>query len=432
VDFWTFRFAGLFRVGFFQNGFNTRWTESYWQWIRDNVARNTPYDQWARERLISTGYSPQSRHWLNNAEVGHPENRMAEEVRVFMGRRLDCAQCHNHPFESWSQDQFWGMTAFFGRMDLMGGRGEEFGTVIYETPNGEDVVIERSGKVINPRTKAEVKPAYLDGTVPVEKDLPHVRTALAQWMTSHPYFAEAAVNRMWGYFFANGIVDPVDDFRSTNPPTNPALLKALAEEFRNHGYDWKHLIRVIVNSRTYQLSSEPNETNKDDLINYSHALPRGLDAEVLFDAISQATGVPERFEQLRDKPGVLPPGTRAISITMPDVFQSRALAIFGRGSRATLPDRNVKPNLGQALHMLAGGTFTDKLSRKSAHLDELIRSGSSDAKIIDELYLLTVSRFPTEAEKTELAKFIAERPRPESFQDLFWGLLASREFSENH
>jgi hypothetical protein len=207
VDYWTFRFAGLFRVGFFQNGFNTRWTESYWQWIRDHVARNTPYDEWARERLIAVGYSPASRHWLKNAEIGHPENRMAEEVRVFMGRRLDCAQCHNHPFESWSQDQFWGLTAFFGRMDLMGGRGEEFGTVIYETPKGEDVVIERSGKVINPRTKAEVKPAFLDGSAPPERDLAHVRINLAQWMTSHPYFAEAAANRIWGYFFARGIVD---------------------------------------------------------------------------------------------------------------------------------------------------------------------------------------------------------------------------------
>ena len=147
VDFWTFRFAGLFRVGFFQNGFNARWTEEYWQWIHDNVAQNKPYDRVARERLIAIGYSPASRHWLIQGEIGHPENHMAEELRVFFGRRLDCAQCHNHPFESWSQDQFWGMTAFFGHMDLVGGRGEEFGTVIYESPRGEDVVIGRSGIV---------------------------------------------------------------------------------------------------------------------------------------------------------------------------------------------------------------------------------------------------------------------------------------------
>jgi hypothetical protein len=433
VDFWTFRFAGLFRVGFFQNGFNARWTEEYWQWIHDNVAQNKPYDRVARERLIAIGYSPASRHWLIQGEIGHPENHMAEELRVFFGRRLDCAQCHNHPFESWSQDQFWGMTAFFGHMDLVGGRGEEFGTVIYESPQGEDVVIGRSGKVMNPRTRVEVKPAFLDGTVLPDKDLPHLRIKFADWVISHPYFAEAAVNRFWGYFFGRGIVDPIDDFRSTNPPTHPDLLKALAEQFKGHGYDLKHLFRTMVNSRTYQLSSNPNDTNKDDAINYSHAQPRLLQAEVLFDAISQATGVPDLFVQDRDRPGMLPPGTRAINVSMPDVFRSRVLGVYGRSLRTTLPELKVNANLGEALHMLAGSTFTDKLSKPGGVVDRLLQSGSSNDTIMEDLYLSTVSRLPDAQERSALERLMAQRPsRREAVQDLLWGLVASREFSENH
>lgn len=433
VDYWTFRFAGLFRVGFFQNGFNTRWTEAYWQWIHDNVAQNKPYDQVARERLIAIGYSPASRHWLTQGEIGHPEYHIAEELRVFFGRRLDCAQCHNHPFESWSQDQFWGMAAFFGHMDLVGGRGEEFGTVIYESPIGEDVVIGRSGIVTNPRTKAVVKPTYLDGTALPDKDLPHLRTKFADWVISQPYFAEATVNRMWGYFFFRGIVDPVDDFRSTNAPTNPDLLKALAEQFKAHGYDLKYLFRTIVNSRTYQLSSAPNATNKDDEINYSHSLARPLDAEVLFDAISQATGVPDLFVQDRDRPGMLPPGTRAINVTMPDVYRSRVLAVYGRSLRTTIPERNVKANLSQALHMLAGSTFTDKLSKPGGFVDRVLQSDASNDKVIQDLYLSTICRLPTGQERAELERLIAQRPsRREAVQDLMWGLIASREFSENH
>lgn len=433
VDYWTFRFSDLFRVGFFQNGFNVRWTEAYWRWIRDNIASNKPYDQVARERLIAVGTSPESRHYLPNGDVGHPENHMAEEVRVFLGRRLDCAQCHNHPFESWSQDQFWGMTAFFGRMDLVGGRGEEFGTIIYESPNGEDVTIGRSGKVVNPRTKVEVKPAFLDGSLLSEEDLPHLRTKLADWVIAHPYFAEAAANRIWGYFFEKGIVDPVDDFRSTNAPSNPQLLKALADDFRTNGYNLKHLIRRIVNSRTYQLASAPNETNKDDLINYSHAVPRALDAEVLFDAISQVTGIPDLFIQDRDRPGILPPGTRAINVSMPDVYQSRVLAVFGRSLRFTVPERKTKPNLAQALDMLAGPSFTDKVSKDGGRIDQLLQRGAIDKEIVEELYLLALSRFPTEREQSDVSRLIVQQPsRREALQDLLWGLIASREFSENH
>ena len=167
VDYWTYRFAQLFRVALFQNGFNLRWTEAYWEWIRNQIRENTPYDRVARDRIAGIGYSPPSRHFLPHGEVRYPQNKMGEEVRVFMGRRLDCAQCHNHPFEAWSQDQFWGLAAFFGRMSLIGGRGEEPGTVIYEDPTGQEIdlfEVGKSRKVLHPRTQEEVWPTYLDGT----------------------------------------------------------------------------------------------------------------------------------------------------------------------------------------------------------------------------------------------------------------------------
>ena len=446
IDYWTFRFADLFRVAFYANGNNARWAETYREWLRNNVVTNKPYDQVARERLTAIGYSPASRHFLNNADVGHPEAQMAEEFRVLMGRRFDCAQCHNHPFEAWSQDQFWGLTAFFGRKDLVGGRGEEYGTVIYESPEGQDVAIGREKKVLHPKTKQEVKPTFLDGTVLLEEEQVDPRLKLAEWMVSHPYFAEATVNRFWGYFFGRGIVDPVDDFRSTNPATHPELLQALAKDFRDHGYDLRRLMRTIVNSRTYQLSSQPNETNKDDRINYSHALPRLLDAEVLIDVISYVTGVPEVFEQSHDKPGTLEIGTRAINVKVPDIFVSRVLSLYGQPMvRTIVPERTGEISLGQALHMLAGYTFIDKIAKPGARLEQMLQekflaevegkleSEASNAKLIEELYLLTLSRFPTQQERSRLEKMVSERPsRREAFQNLLWGLLTSREFSENH
>ena len=445
VDYWTFRFADLYRAAFYANGFNTRWAERYWEWLRNNVATNKPYDQVARERITAIGYSAASRHFLNNADVGHPADHMSEEIRVLMGRRFDCAQCHNHPFEAWSQNQFWGLAAFFGRKDLVGGRGEEPGTVIYENPEGQDVVIGRDRKVLHPKTKQEVKPTFLDGTVLSQEDAVDPRLNLAEWVVSHPYFAEAAVNRFWGYFFGRGIVDPVDDFRSTNPPTHPELLQALAKDFRDHGYDLKRLMRTIVNSRTYQLSSEPNETNKDDRINYSHSLPRLLDAEVLIDTISYVTGVPEVFDQNREKPGALLLGTRAINVKTPDIFKSRVLEIYGRPIRTIVPERTGETSLGEALHMLAGYTFNEKITKPGGRLDQLLQENfwleiqgklkpeGVNAKIIEELYVLALSRFPTQQERSRLGKMVSEHPsRREAFEDLFWALLTSREFSENH
>ena len=333
VDYWTFRFADLFRVSIFGNGLSPKWMAEYWEWIRANIETNRPYDEVARERIAVEGYKPPSRHFLPYNQIGTPADAMAEEVRVFMGRRLDCAQCHNHPYENWSQDQFWGMAAFFSRMFRMG-------QVVVDHPANMDLGTKDVGgsmDLLHPRTKAVVKPALLDNSPLNLTPDGNPRKELARWMTSHPYFAEAAVNRIWGYFFARGIVDPVDDFRSTNPPTHPELLAALAADFREHGYDLRRLMKTIVSSRTYQLSHQPNATNREDVTNYSRSLSRGLDAEVLLDAVADVTGIPETFSTAITEGatvGQAPAGTRADSTA-----RSRHVLLALPGAVRTLQSR---------------------------------------------------------------------------------------------
>jgi hypothetical protein len=245
VDYWTFRFSDVFRVAIFANGLTPKWSQSYWEWIRASIESNRPYDEIARERLSAEGYGPASRHFLPYNQIGPPADVMAEEVRVFFGRRLDCAQCHNQPYENWTQDQFWGMAAFFGRLFKVGAVVLDHPSTVDWSSRDVDAKIE----VLHPRTKAAVAPVFLDGSSAGGNPDANPRQKLARWMTAHPYFAEAAVNRMWGHFFGRGIVDPVDDFRGTNPPSIPALLDALGADLVAHKFDRKHLIRTIMNSR---------------------------------------------------------------------------------------------------------------------------------------------------------------------------------------
>ena len=439
VDYWTFRFSDLFRVAVFPNGISPKWSDMYWQWIHDSIASNKPYDQMARERLAAQGYDAPSRHYLPYTVISPPSEIMAEEVRVFFGRRLDCAQCHNHPYENWTQNQFWGLAAFFDRMFILSNTLTD--SVIFDHPIQQDLGsadVNGSIKLLHPRTKTEVKPALLDGTLVPGSDRVNPRRELARWMTSHPYFAEAAVNRIWSSFFGRGLVDPVDDFRSTNPPSHPELLEKLAQDFRDHGHDLRHLMRLIVSSRAYQLSGLPNETNKDDLINYSHAIPRPLDAELLLDAISDLTGVPEVFSTAvsdASAPGAgqASVGTRAINLHQTDLYFSRFLDSYGRPNRLSVPERNARANLGQALDMLAGPTYNDKLVAKGSRLGRLLESAAPDSKVIEEFYLAALGRYPTREETANLSGLIRKQStRQEALKDFVWALISSREFAENH
>ena len=430
VDFWTLRFSDLFRV---RGDFG--WILSFWEWVRHNVATNKPYDQVAREAIAAQGEPGPTHMRMDGLNKPAPvEQTLNETIRVFIGRRLDCAQCHNHPFDRWTQNQYWGLAAFFGRMT---NTGWGYDSAVFDDPIGhEEDYVENDPelkfrKVVHPRNKHLVAPAFIDGTVLPEEGRDDPRMELAQWTTSHPYFTEAAVNRIWGYFFGRGIVDPVDDFRLSNPPTHPELLQALAADFREHGYDLKHLMRRIVSSRTYQLTSKTNDSNRRDQIDYSHALPRPLGAAVLLDAISQVTGVPEIF-------GKMPPGTRAVQLRFPNGERANRgkgnsfLDIFGRPLRDVVPEPGGKPSLDQARHMLVGATFNQKLSKEGGRLQRLLKSGASGREIIQELYLAALSRYPTERELAGHGEKFRERPRQEVAEDLLWALLTSREFSDNH
>ncbi len=437
IDYWTFRFDDIFRVSVFSNGIQPKWSQMYANWVRNNIATNKPYDQVARERLGAEGYDGPTRHFLPYDVIGPPGETMAEEVRVFMGRRLDCAQCHNHPYETWSQDQFWGLAAFFGRTFKMGDTGNEY--VIFEHPSDEDMgsaEVNGSLKMYHPRTKVELTPTLLDGTKIDASGRQNPRKALAEWMVHHPYFAEAAVNRMWSYFFGRGLVDPVDDFRSTNPPTHPELLARLAEDFRTHDHDLRRLIRLIVTSRAYQLSGRPEESNRDDRTNYSHAQPRALDAEVLLDAICDVTGVPEVFTTAVSGAKVTaqaPLGTRAVQLRESDLFYSRFLELYGRPNRLTLPERSGHANLVEAMHMLAGPAYNEKLSGPDGRLQRLLRAGKSNAEIVQEFYLAAFARQPEPDELSAIDKLIASGDQRNSdLKDFVWALLCSREFAENH
>ncbi|HKB36617.1 MAG TPA: DUF1553 domain-containing protein, partial [Gemmataceae bacterium] len=406
-------------------------THLHLEWVRLSIAGNKPYDQIARERIASQGYGGPTSHVFRVGDFIAAQEIMAEELRVFGGVRLECAQCHNHPFEAWSQDQFWGLAAFFGKLAIAGNDNDG---LLIDFPDRE---AGRKGPrpLTHPRTRQPVKPAFLDGSEPARGDPAELRLNLAKWMTApdNPYFARAAVNRMWGYFFSRGIVDPVDDFRSTNPPTHPELLEELARRFKQQKYDLKSLIRTIVQSRTYQLSGETNPTNRMDTVNYSRSRPRALDAVVLLDAISRVTGVEEKFTwHAFVGGGPTVPGTRAVDL-VPEIAPCRFLDAYGRPNRQALPEKTNQPNLAQALHMLAGPTYTEKLAQKGGRVDRLIESGVSNQKALEELYLAALCRLPTERERTELESLIRRQPtRREALESLVWALLSSREFAYNH
>ena len=438
VDFWTYRFADLFRVGFSSQQ-KLKKAHLYQEWVRNRIARNVPYDQIARERIAAQGYGGPTTHYYRTTEKLNPQTIMAEQMRVFHGLRLECAECHNHPFDAWSQDQFWELASFFNRMirttesDLLVDRPFRASDSECACANKSKCVCVKA--LLHPRTKAAVIPAFLDGQTPTGNTPLDLRRVLAEWMTSpdNPYFARAAVNRIWGDFFGRGIVQPVDDFRATNPPTHPELLEALAREFAAHGFDLKHLIRTIVQSRTYQLSSKVNDTNREDRINYSRFQPRMLDAVVLVDAISRVTGVDETFHaEPYVGAGPYPEGTRAIDL-VPDLAPHRFLEVFGRPTRQALPEKPGDPTLAQALHVFAGSTFTDKISMPGGRVDRLLAAGTEDREIIEEFYLTALCRHPSEWERTELEKLIAEGPsREESVKALVWGIITAREFTHNH
>jgi hypothetical protein len=384
-------------------------------WIRSAFAKNMPYDQFARELLTVTG--ERSKHpqidWYR--QLYTPQNRVEDISQVFLGLRVSCANCHNHPFERISQNDYWQFAAFFARLDA-----PSYGKV-------DKLAVKVEGDVYNPRTGKTVKPKGFGGPEFEFVKGEDARVKLADWMTSrdNPYFARAICNRIWAHCMTRGLVEAPDDMRATNPPSNPELLDALAADLVAHKYDLKYLMRQILTSRVYGLSTFPLPENAADRNNYARHYPRRLSAQVLLDAVCTATGVPETF---RDFPAI----KSAVELPTERV-DSDFLDIFGRSPRDTVCECEASrdPSLPQVLFLMYSPELQTKLSHPSGTAARLAKSGKPTREIVEELFLLTLSRFPTKAETADAVALIEGVPPPKRqvlLEDLLWTLINSREF----
>ncbi len=436
IDYWAYKWSDLLLVSSRRLPEPAMW--SFYHYVRQSVADNKPWDQFAREILTANGST--LRKGAANYFVLHKDvSDLTETTAVtFMWMSITCCRCHNHPMEKWTQDQYWSMANLFSRVSLKNG-----------DRNGEILVQSQPvGNVLHLRRGIAMPPTPLDGEpLPVESTK-NRREYFADWLThkDNPYFAKALVNRVWRNFMGRGIVEAEDDLRQTNPPTNGELLDALAEDFRKNNYDVKHLIRTIMNSATYQRSSKPLPENDRDDRFYSRYLVRRLSAEVVLDAYSQVTGVPTIFNkvQVGSSGGIrntksYPVGTRALQL--PDTLVvSEFLDSFGRPDRSQpcSCERQQDSSVSQALHLNNGKTLNEKLRSKKSRAGEWVNENISDPEAVDRIFLLALSRDPTREEKDRLLKLMAEAKRdPQSrrrevIEDLFWAVLTGREFLFNH
>ncbi|MFN0195936.1 MAG: DUF1549 and DUF1553 domain-containing protein, partial [Planctomycetaceae bacterium] len=390
ADYWAMKWADWLRVNRVVLGHKGAY--NFVGWLRESHAKHLTYDRFVRELLLAEGpltASPGG-HFFKTAK--DPGDMASTVSQVFLGVRIDCARCHHHPWDRWAESDYYGMQALFtqvGFKPVTG--GEMIGTLNNPATN-------------HPRTGEQIFAHPLATPSPTAVPDGDRRKILVDWMTSkdNPWFARNFVNRMWAHFLGQGIVEPVDDFRSTNPPSNPQLLDALGERFIASGFDISALIREITSTRTYQLSSHPNDTNELDAQNYSRALFKRIDAEVLFDAVCQTTGVPEKFEGI-------PHGYRAIQLWdshVPHYF----LKLFGRPVRLTACtcERSAAPSVSQVLHVLNSPNLQLKLSHESGTVARLVAAHADDAKLTEELYLTFYSRFPDAEELKAVSEYLQQ------------------------
>lgn len=412
-------------------GYSTRkqreGTALFTSWIRDSIAENKPYDRFVTEILTATGSQQQTPPTLWYRSVRTTQDYVESIAQSFLGVRIQCAQCHHHPAERWSQADYYSLAAVFARVGRKGGFADA------EVPTSEILYVKDHGEVTHPRTGEVMLPRPLGGPAFKLSRYDDPRRALAQWMTAkdNPYFARTMVNRLWGHFLRRGIIHPIDDARSTNPPSNPKLLEFLAREFADSNYDVRHLIRGIANSQAYGLSSAPNATNKNDLQSYSRFYPRRLAAEVLLDGISQVLEVPTTFP---GGPGAFPVGTRAIDLPDENVA-STFLDVFGRPARTTACEceRSDEPALAQALELVNSSEIQRKLFHEDGYVAQLIKNEESHTSNVRDIFLRVFARLPAQTELEAAVKFLnAEPDRGEGYRSLVWSLLATNEFMFNH
>ncbi len=407
---------------------------SFHDWLRKQVAANRPWDELAREVLTVTGKSDEhpavGYYVVTVGEHNEPERSevVASAAQSFLGIRVGCAQCHNHPLEKYTQDDYYHFSAFFSRVKLERHDPKQGPTVLAVGTRDPNRMKQPVG-VPQPRTGQFLKPQPLDRSTVDVKPGDDPRAALAAWITDpkNEYFSGAMVNRVWRHYLGVGLVEPVDDLRASNPPTNPELWAALNKEFVSHKFDLKHVMRAILNSRTYQLTSATRPANATDARFYSHYYALRLPAEVLLDAISQGTGVPDSF------PGY-PAGMRALQLPDP-TLKSYFLTLFGRSERVTACacERNGEVTMPQLLHLQNGDDVLNKLRAGDGRLAALLKEKKSDSQVTEELFLATLSRLPSAKESEAVAKALGDGgTREEVYRDLFWALLNSKEFTFNH
>ena len=418
TDLWVMKWAELLQIRSRNDEFSYKAALQYYNWLQDKLGSNVPINKVVQELITATGSTlrnPAASYY----QIQRDTLKTAENTaQVFMGMRIQCAQCHNHPFDRWTMNDYYSFAAFFPQIGRKNGEDPRE-SIIYDRGDGE---------VKHLVTGKNMKPKFLGGDEPDIKSGESRRAVLAKWLASpeNPYFARNVANIIWAHFMGKGIIDPVDDVRVSNPPSNPELLDALAKKFTEYGYDFRKLVRDICASRTYQLSTRPNDTNAQDDRNFAKASIRRVRAEVLLDCINQVTATNDKFQGL-------PRGARAVEIADGNT-STYFLTTFGRARRETVCSCEVKtePNLSQALHLLNGTTVNDKV-QEGGIIKAMLKAGKKPDEIIGDLYMRCLSRKPTPDELNALQKFLVDAKDPEPvLNDLFWSLLNSKEFIFNH
>ena len=425
ADFWTLKWSDVFRST--RKTIQIKGTHVFQKWLHNHIDKNTGFDEIVYE-VITSGGSTYANPAANYYRVSRDPTSLAETTaQLFFGIRMQCAKCHNHPFERWTQDDYYSMAAFFNRVKY---RADPIdGGDVKKKDGAEYVYVERTGELTQPRTGKTMAPKFMGGKIPEIAPGRDRRESLGQWMASgdNPFVPKSITNRIWFHLMGRGIVDPVDDFRDSNPSANDDLLDALAKDFVKNKFDAKHLIRTIMNSRTYQLSAQTNEFNKDDNKYFSHAVTKLLTAEQLFDALCYVTEVPEKFAGM-------PLGTR--SVQLPDGEVNHPfLKTFGQPARelACECEREGDSNLAQALQLINGPAVNDRLRNATNRIGKLIAAKKADKEILAELFLVTLSRKPNETEESAMLGHVsAAVDRRRAWEDVHWALINSKEFLFRH
>ncbi len=416
VELWVMKWAELLQIRS-SNQVSYKSMLLYYNWLQDKIANNVPMDKMVSELLGASGgtfKNPATNYYQNETNTLKVTENVAQ---VFMGMRIQCAQCHNHPFDRWTQDDYYGFASFFSQI----------GRKRAEDPRETIVFNSRSGEVRHPVGNRVMTPKFLGGEAPDLKGKDR-RVAMANWLVSseNPFFATNLANMVWAHFFGKGIIDEVDDVRVSNPPANAELLNELGRRFTEYKYDFKRLVRDICTSRTYQLATQTNSSNESDTRNFSHASLRRIRSEILLDCITQVTNTSNKFRGL-------PRGARAVQIADGSTT-NYFLQAFGRAKRETVCSCEVQmePNLSQALHLINGDTVEQKI-RQGGLIKARLDEKKTPDEIIEELYLRCFARRPVEKELASLKSIQASAPNQKEFlDDLFWSLLNSREFLFNH